>query len=111
MSTLINCPLTLNLFSIIAIAWAKNWEGNVIYSTSVQVFSYFNALNIYSLLNVVLYIVETVLLPMYAKFSDMIGRTEAFAISILFYVLSGIIQACAPNVDTIIVKYIIIHLY
>jgi MFS family permease len=85
------------------IAWAKNWEGNVTYTTSVYVASVFNSLNIYSLISVVLYIVETVLLPMYAKFSDMVGRTEAFGIAIFFYIISGIIQACAPNMNTIIV--------
>lgn len=86
------------------IAWAKNWEGNVTYTASVAVASAFNSLNLYSLINVVLYIIETVLLPMYAKFSDMIGRTEAFALSIFFYILSGVIQAVAPNMDTLVVS-------
>lgn len=85
------------------VAWAKNWEGNVVYSASVAVASYFNSLNISSLISVVLYIVQTVLLPMYAKFSDMIGRTEAFSIAIFFYVISGVIQAVAPTMDTLIV--------
>lgn len=85
------------------VAWAKNWEGNVVYAASVAVTSYFNSLNISGLISVVLYIVETVLLPMYAKFSDMIGRSEAFAIAIFFYVLSGIVQAVAPSMDALIV--------
>lgn len=89
--------------SIIMVAWAKNWEGNVVYAASVAVTSYFNSLNISGLISVVLYIVETVLLPMYAKFSDMIGRSEAFAIAIFFYVLSGIVQAVAPSMDALIV--------
>ncbi|KAI7888322.1 major facilitator superfamily domain-containing protein [Mucor mucedo] len=87
---------------IIMVAWAKNWEGNVVYAASVAVTSYFESLNISGLISVVLYIVETVLLPMYAKFSDMIGRSEAFAIAIFFYVISGIVQAVAPSMDALI---------
>ncbi|KAG2234942.1 hypothetical protein INT48_005096 [Thamnidium elegans] len=92
----------LVITGIILVAWAKNWEGNVVYSASVAVASYFNSLNISALISVVLYIVQTVLLPMYAKFSDMIGRTEAFSIAIFFYVISGVIQAVAPTMDTLI---------
>ncbi|KAG1440948.1 hypothetical protein G6F56_011701 [Rhizopus delemar] len=87
---------------IVLIAWAKNWESNVVYSSSAYIASAFNALNLASLINVVLYVVETVLLPFYAKLADNLGRTESFAISIFFYVLSGIIQACAPNMGTLV---------
>jgi MFS family permease len=90
------------------IAWAKNWEANVVYSSSTYITSYFNSLNLASLISVVLYIVETVLLPFYAKLADMVGRTESFAISIFFYVLSGIVQAVAPNMDTLVVTIIFI---
>ncbi|CAO3667809.1 unnamed protein product [Rhizopus stolonifer] len=87
---------------VVLIAWAKNWESNVVYSSSAYIASAFNALNLASLINVVLYVVETVLLPFYAKLADNLGRTESFAIAIFFYVLSGIIQACAPNMGTLV---------
>ncbi|KAG1112397.1 hypothetical protein G6F40_006631 [Rhizopus arrhizus] len=95
-------PNTPFIFGIILIAWAKNWEANVVYSSSTYITSYFNSLNLASLISVVLYIVETVLLPFYAKLADMVGRTESFAISIFFYVISGIVQAVAPNMDTLV---------
>jgi MFS family permease len=75
----------------------------VVYSANVGITSYFNSLNIASLISVVLYILDTVLLPMYAKLSDLIGRTEAFSIAIFFYVISGIVQAVAKNMDTLVV--------
>ncbi|KAI8970267.1 major facilitator superfamily domain-containing protein [Mycotypha africana] len=87
---------------IVLVAWAKNWEGNVIYAASPYVYSAFNALNLASLVTVILYIIQTVLLPMYAKFSDMIGRTEAITIAIFFYIISGIVQTAALNFNTII---------
>ncbi|CEG81513.1 hypothetical protein RMATCC62417_15707 [Rhizopus microsporus] len=92
----------LTIFGIVAIAWAKNWEGNVIATASSYITSAFNSMNLAALLNVVLYVLETVLLPFYAKFADMVGRTEAFVISIFFYVLSGVVQAVAPNMDTLV---------
>ncbi|EPB84020.1 hypothetical protein HMPREF1544_09219 [Mucor circinelloides 1006PhL] len=92
----------LVITGIILVAWAKNWEGNLVYSASVQIYSAFNSLSISALVDVVLYIVQTILLPMYAKFSDMVGRTEAFAMAIFFYVISGVIQATAQNMDTLI---------
>jgi MFS family permease len=100
------CINHIVFYSIILIAWAKNWEGNVIYSASLTVTSYFGALNLLALIEVVLYIVQTVLLPMYAKFADMVGRTEGFVIAIFFYILSGIVQAVSPNIDTLIVNII-----
>lgn len=83
----------------------------MVYSSSAYIASAFNALNLASLINVVLYVVETVLLPFYAKLADNLGRTESFAISIFFYVLSGIIQACAPNMGTLVVNFIPFFLY
>jgi MFS family permease len=76
----------------------------VIATASSYITSAFNSMNLAALLNVVLYVLETVLLPFYAKFADMVGRTEAFVISIFFYVLSGVVQAVAPNMDTLVVS-------
>ncbi|KAI9275387.1 major facilitator superfamily domain-containing protein [Sporodiniella umbellata] len=87
---------------IVLIAWAKNWESNVVYSSSAYIASAFNALNFASLINIVLYVMETVLLPFYAKIADTLGRTESFAISIVFYILSGIVQASALNMSTLV---------
>lgn len=99
----------LVITGIILVAWAKNWEGNLVYSASVQIYSAFNSLSISALVDVVLYIVQTILLPMYAKFSDMVGRTEAFAMAIFFYVISGVIQATAQNMDTLIVSVFLMY--
>ncbi|KAG0169850.1 hypothetical protein DFQ28_011343 [Apophysomyces sp. BC1034] len=94
--------LALILAGIILLAWAKNWEGNAIVSVTPKVFSIFEALHLTSLLNVVLYILQTALLPIYSKVSDMVGRTEAFTIAIFFYVISGVVMATAQSMDTLV---------
>ncbi|KAF7727846.1 hypothetical protein EC973_006959 [Apophysomyces ossiformis] len=94
--------LTLILAGIILVAWAKNWEGNAITAITPKVFSIFNAVHLTSLLNMVLYILQTALLPIYSKVSDMVGRTEAFTVAIFFYVISGIIMATAQSMETLV---------
>ncbi|KAI9322636.1 major facilitator superfamily domain-containing protein [Dichotomocladium elegans] len=89
--------LWLIIGGIVLFAWAKNWEGNTIYSISFNVLSLFNAANQYSLLSTVEYLLQTVLIPFYAKLSDIWGRTEVFAVSLLFYILSGVVFACAQR--------------
>ena len=83
--------------SIVLFAWAKNWEGNTIYSITFNVLSLFQAANQYSLLNTVQYLLQTVLIPFYAKLSDIWGRTEVFALSLFFYIISGVVYACAQR--------------
>jgi hypothetical protein len=83
----------------------KNWEGNMTFATSAAVTSTYNSLNNSSLINDVLYIVQAVLLSMNAKFSDMIGRTEAYVIVVLFYINSGITQTAAPNMNILVASF------
>ncbi|KAI8384809.1 major facilitator superfamily domain-containing protein [Radiomyces spectabilis] len=94
--------LFLIIFGIVAVAWAKNWEGNVVFSVTPLVTSLFDSVHISSILDIVLYILVTVLLPFYSKFADMVGRTEAFTVAIVFYVVSGTVQATAQNLDTLV---------
>lgn len=89
--------------SIIFVAWAKNWEGNTVYSVTGTVTSYFNAANQIALLGTVQYILQTVLVPLYSKLSDLWGRTEIFLFSIIFYVVSGIVLACSQSINDLVV--------
>ncbi|CDH52424.1 drug:h antiporter [Lichtheimia corymbifera JMRC:FSU:9682] len=89
--------LWLIIGGIVLFAWAKNWEGNTIYSITFNVLSLFQAANQYSLLNTVQYLLQTVLIPFYAKLSDIWGRTEVFALSLFFYIISGVVYACAQR--------------
>ncbi|KAI9307859.1 major facilitator superfamily domain-containing protein [Cunninghamella echinulata] len=91
----------LIISGIILVAWAKNWEGNTLQSITPQVISIFNGLSISSVLDTLLYILVTVLLPIFSKSADLIGRAEAFTVAIFFYVISGVVMACAQSMDTL----------
>ncbi|KAL9554474.1 hypothetical protein MBANPS3_002804 [Mucor bainieri] len=75
---------------------------SAVYALTPTITSMFQANNISGVLTTVLSILQTALQPMYSKLSDMIGRAEAYTISIVFFIVSFIIMACAQNYDTLI---------
>ncbi|KAI8137026.1 major facilitator superfamily-domain-containing protein [Fennellomyces sp. T-0311] len=89
--------LWIIIVGIVLFAWAKNWEGNTTYAVQFEVLSLFTAANKAALLSTVQYLLQTVLIPFYAKLSDLWGRTEVFAVSLTFYIVSGVTYACAQR--------------
>ncbi|KAG2216569.1 hypothetical protein INT45_001384 [Circinella minor] len=89
--------LWIIIVGIILFAWAKNWEANTVYSVQANVLSIFNAMNMATLLSTVQYLLQTVLIPFYAKLSDLWGRSETFAVALAFYIISGVTYACAQK--------------
>ncbi|KAI9492359.1 major facilitator superfamily domain-containing protein [Zychaea mexicana] len=89
--------LWIIIVGIVLFAWAKNWEANTTYSVMPNVLSLFNAANKLTLLSTVQYLLQTVLIPFYAKLSDMWGRSEVFGVSLAFYIVSGVTYACAQQ--------------
>lgn len=79
------------------------WEKSAVYALTPTITSMFQANNISGVLTTVLSILQTALQPMYSKLSDMTGRAEAYTISIVFFIVSFIIMACAQNYNTLIV--------
>lgn len=71
---------------------------------SVNVTEYFNVQNLISLLPTVLYILQTALLPIYCKLSDMYGRAQCYTVALTLYIVSYIIMATAPNYYTLVVS-------
>ncbi|KAF1802416.1 major facilitator superfamily domain-containing protein [Mucor lusitanicus] len=78
------------------------WEKSAVYALTPTITSIFQANNISGVLTTVLSILQTALQPMYSKLSDMTGRAEAYTISIVFFIVSFIIMACAQNYNTLI---------
>ncbi|CAO3601180.1 unnamed protein product [Absidia cylindrospora] len=91
----------LIISGIVLVAWAKNWEGNTLSSITPQVTGIFGGLSIASVLDTILYIMVTVLLPMFSKLADTVGRAEAFVIAIGFYILAGVVMATAQSMDAL----------
>lgn len=94
------------VYRIIMVAWAKNWEGNTTYSVLPLVTSYLSAANQVALLSTVQYILQTVLIPFFAKLADMWGRSEVFVLSILIYIISGVVFATSNTISDLCVSRI-----
>lgn len=86
------------------LAWAKNWEGNTTYSVLPLVTSYLNAANQVALLSTVQYILQTVLIPFFAKLADMWGRSEVFVLCLLIYIISGVVFATSNTISDLCVS-------
>ncbi|CAO3644768.1 unnamed protein product [Mucor fragilis] len=88
--------------ALILLSWAINWEYNLSFALSVNVTSLFKTNNLISLLPTVLYILQTALLPIYSKLSDMYGRAQCYTVALTFYIVSYIIMATANNYETLV---------
>lgn len=68
-----------------------------------KVTSFFQSNNLISLLSTITYILQTALLPIYSKLSDMFGRAHCYSVGLFFYILAFIVMATANNYDTLVV--------
>ncbi|KAI8087945.1 major facilitator superfamily domain-containing protein [Gilbertella persicaria] len=90
------------LIGLLLVSWGTTWEKSLVVALTPTVTSVFQSNNISGVLTTVLSILQTALQPMYSKLSDMTGRAQAFTISIVFFVLSFVIMACAHDYNTLI---------
>lgn len=91
-------------YSLLLLSWAMSFEGNMVLSLTQNVTNTFGTNNLISLLPTVLYILQTALLPMYSKLSDMYGRAQCYSVALTFYIVAYIVMATAPDYFTIIVS-------
>lgn len=80
----------------------------MVFALSQNVTNTFGANNLISLLPTVLYILQTALLPIYSKLSDIYGRAHCYTVALTFYMVSYIVMATAPNYYTIVVSRLIL---
>jgi MFS family permease len=92
------------MYSLFVFSWASNFEGNLTLSLTNKVTSLFESNNLISLLSTITYILQTALLPIYSKLSDMFGRAHCYSIGLFFYILAFIVLATANNYNTLVVR-------
>ncbi|EIE87916.1 hypothetical protein RO3G_12627 [Rhizopus delemar RA 99-880] len=56
----------------------------------------------FGLLSTITYILQTALLPIYSKLSDMFGRAHCYSVGLFFYILAFIVLATANNYNTLV---------
>lgn len=76
----------------------------MVYSLSQNVTNTFSTNNLISLLPTVLYILQTALLPIYSKLSNLFGRAQCYTVALTFYMVSYVVMATAQNYYTIVVS-------
>jgi MFS family permease len=89
---------------LVLLSWAMSFESNINMSLSQNVTNIFQSNNLLSLLPTVLYILQTALLPIYSKLSDLYGRAQCYSVALTFYIISYIVMATANNYDTLVVS-------
>ncbi|KAG2228880.1 hypothetical protein INT48_004920 [Thamnidium elegans] len=82
------------------LVWTK-YDRYILFSGQ-NVTNAFGTNNLISLLPTVLYILQTALLPIYSKLSDIYGRAHCYTVALIFYMVSYIVMATAPNYYTIV---------
>ncbi|KAG9255521.1 major facilitator superfamily domain-containing protein [Emericellopsis atlantica] len=85
---------------IFLMAFVTSLEGQVTGSVTIFVTSSFSQHSLVSTINVVQSVILTIVKPPMAKIADVFGRTEAFCLSVLLFVLGFIAMACSNNVQT-----------
>ncbi|KAL7309304.1 hypothetical protein PS15m_011407 [Mucor circinelloides] len=87
---------------LVLFSWAINFETNTKFSLNQNVTSLFETNSLIGLMPTVLYILQTALLHIYSKLSDMYGRSQCYTFALVFYIISNIIMATANNYNALV---------
>lgn len=85
---------------IAMLAYATSLEGQTTTNLTIYATSAFKAHSLVSTVLVVQGVVLSIVKPPMSKVADVFGRFEAFALSVLFYIVGFIQQASSTSVDT-----------
>ena len=97
--------LSLSLSSLVLLSWAINWEAYTNMALSQYLLSELESVNLISILSTVLYILQTALLPMYSKLSDIYGRAACYSVAMLLYIISYIVMATSKTYTNLVVRF------
>jgi SIT family siderophore-iron:H+ symporter-like MFS transporter len=87
-------------FGVFLIAYAYGLDGTVRYAYQTEATAYLDDHSLLASINVVRSVIAAAAQPTAAKIADVFGRFELVCISVVFYVLGTIIEACSNDVAT-----------
>lgn len=90
----------LFFFFMFLVAYAYGLDMSVRYTFQAQAQSSYGNHSLLSTVNVASSIIAVAAQPIFARLSDIFGRTELFLISTVFYIVGTIIESQANNVQT-----------
>ncbi|KAI8333506.1 major facilitator superfamily domain-containing protein [Choanephora cucurbitarum] len=88
--------------SLVLLSWAINWEAYTNMALSQYLLSELESVNLISILSTVLYILQTALLPMYSKLSDIYGRAACYTVAMSLYIISYIVMATSKTYTNLV---------
>ncbi|ODQ82275.1 hypothetical protein BABINDRAFT_178632 [Babjeviella inositovora NRRL Y-12698] len=86
-------------FSIFLVAYAYGLDGTIRYTFQAYATSSYSEHSLLSTINVIRSVIAAAAQPAFARASDVFGRLELLAISILFYVVGTVIESQAYDIQ------------
>jgi SIT family siderophore-iron:H+ symporter-like MFS transporter len=86
--------------SVFLVAYAYVLDGTVRYAYQTTATASYNSHSLLATINVLRSVIAAAAQPTAAKIADVFGRVELVCVSVLFYTLGTIIEACATDVRT-----------
>ncbi|KAG0371707.1 hypothetical protein BGX24_001303, partial [Mortierella sp. AD032] len=83
--------------AILAQAFLRSFEVNLMYSCLGAISAIFQASSIATVLPIILEIISAALVPFYTKISDVIGRSQAMTIAAVMYLLGYVVQGTSQS--------------
>lgn len=85
---------------VFLIAYAYGLDGTVRYTYQTYATASYASHSLLATINVVRSVIAAAAQPTAAKIADVFGRFELVCVSVAFYVIGTIVEACADNVDS-----------
>jgi SIT family siderophore-iron:H+ symporter-like MFS transporter len=86
--------------SVFLVAYAYGLDGTVRYTYQTTATASYNNHSLLATINVLRSVIAAAAQPTAAKIADVFGRVELICVSVLFYTLGTVIEACATGVQT-----------
>lgn len=101
----ISAELTLThriviFLSVFLVAYAYGLDGTVRYTYQTTATASYDSHSLLATINVLRSVIAAAAQPTAAKIADVFGRVELICVSVIFYTIGTVIEACATDVQT-----------
>ncbi|KAF6816946.1 siderophore iron transporter 1 [Colletotrichum sojae] len=86
-------------FGVFLVAYCYGLDGTLRYAYQPTATSSYSTHSLHASINVLRSVIAAAAQPTSAKIADVFGRVELICVSVLFYVVGTVVEACATNVS------------
>ncbi|KAJ3398098.1 hypothetical protein HDV05_002733 [Chytridiales sp. JEL 0842] len=87
------------LSGLVLLGFAMSFDGLLLNAMSPAILNTFSKVSIIALLPLILNLLSLLAIPVFTRFSDVVGRGEAIAVALGLYIVGYIIQATSPTLS------------